>query len=245
MDKGNRVVALIPARGGSKRLSNKNLLPLAGKPLIAWTIDAALKCSLIDEVVVSTDSLDIKQIAIDFGACVPFIRPALLASNAASTDDVIMHAIDALELSPSDTLVVLQPTSPLRDGEDISNALLTLLNRNVQGVVSVCECEHSPLWSNTLPESKLMGEFIIPDLATKRSQDLPVYYRLNGAIYAYNVSFLKKYKCRYYSNEIIATVMPVNKSVDIDNEIDFKFAEFLVEQSKEKSKVLEVGYKVK
>jgi len=228
----SRVVALIPARAGSKRLVNKNLLPLAGKPLIAWTIEAALNCPLIDDVIVSTDSVDIKHVAIEYGADVPFIRPSSLSHDTATTDDVLMHAIEKLNLNSSDILVLLQPTSPLRSSKDINNALSLLTTEQVQGVVSVCECEHSPLWSNTLPENGTMGDFIRPEIATKRSQDLPAYYRLNGAIYAYNVSFLKKYKCRFYSDEIKATIMPGDKSVDIDNELDFKLAEFLMSQGK-------------
>ena len=192
MLKNSRVVALIPARAGSKRLINKNLLLLVGKPLIAWTIEAALYSPEIDDVVVSTDSIDIKQVAIEFGASVPFMRPNVLAHDTATTDDVLMHAIEVLKLTPSDVIVLLQPTSPLRDYEDIANALSQFNDENVQGVVSVCECEHSPMWSNTLPENMQMGSFIKPEIAGKRSQDLPRYYRLNGAIYAYRVSYLNK-----------------------------------------------------
>ena len=229
MLKNNRCVALIPARAGSKRLINKNLLPLAGKPLIAWSIETALNSPEIDDVVVSTDSIDIKQVAIDFGATVPFMRPNDLSHDTATTDDVLMHAIEELKLTPSDIIVLLQPTSPLRDYEDIGNALSQLNDRNVQGVVSVCECEHSPMWSNTLADNMKMGGFIRPEIATKRSQDLPRYYRLNGAIYAYRVSYLNKYKSRFYSDEIKASLMPANKSVDIDNEIDFQLAGFLMQ----------------
>ncbi|MFT6904709.1 MAG: CMP-N,N'-diacetyllegionaminic acid synthase [Oleiphilaceae bacterium] len=232
MLKGSRVVALIPARAGSKRLVNKNLLPLAGKPLIAWTIEAALNSPEIDEVVVSTDSIDIRQVAIEFGASVPFMRPNVLAQDTATTDDVLLHSIEELKLSPADVIVLLQPTSPLRGFKDISRALSELNDNNVQGVVSVCECEHSPMWSNTLPESMLMGDFIKEDVAIKRSQDLPVYYRLNGAVYAYRVAYLNKYKRRYYSKLIKASVMSTNNSVDIDNLLDFQFAEFLMQQTK-------------
>jgi len=228
----HRVVALIPARAGSKRLKNKNILPLGGKPLIAWTIEAALNSCEIDDVIVSTDDLNIKQVAIDFGASVPFMRPSFLSNDVASTDDVLLHAINELKLSDTDILILLQPTSPMRNYQEIKKALLLLNDGAVQGVVSVCECEHSPLWSNILPNDMLMGDFIRPEIASKRSQELPVYYRLNGAIYAYRVSYLNKYKCRYYSDEIKASVMPANKSIDIDNEIDFQFSEFLVSNTK-------------
>jgi len=227
MLEGKRVIALIPARSGSKRLKNKNLLDLAGKPLIAWTIEAALNTIEVDDVIVSTDSHEIKNVALKFGAKVPFLRPDSLANDNASTDDVLMHAIAELQLSPSDILVLLQPTSPLRNSYDIKHALLELNDINCDGVVSLCECEHSPLWSNTLPKSKTMGAFIRAEIASKRSQDLPLYYRLNGAIYAYKVSFLNEHKSRFYSDKVKATVMPVNRSVDIDNLLDFKFAGFL------------------
>lgn len=228
MTKKAKVVALIPARGGSKRLKNKNLLPMAGKPLIGWTIDAALNCVEIDSVVVSTDCLEIKKTAIAFKAEVPFIRPADLATDYASTDDVMLHAINKLQLSPSDIVVLLQPTSPLRDEQDISLFVHDLLDSDLSGVVSVCECEHTPLWSNTLPQDLRMGEFINPTIGSKRSQDLPQYYRLNGAIYAYRVEYLRRYGGRYYSSEVKARVMSAEKSVDIDTELDFKFAEFLM-----------------
>ena len=226
----SRVVAIIPARAGSKRLANKNLLPLAGKPLLVWTIEAALKCPFIDDVIVSTDSDDIKQVAVKFGATVPFLRPSYLADDMASTDDVLMHVIDELKLTALDILVLLQPTSPLRDSGDISDAL-SLLVDPVQGVVSVCECEHSPLWSNTLPVDLNMAGFIKNEVLTSRSQDLAQYYRLNGAIYAYQVGFLMQHKMRCYSDYVRASIMPVEHSVDIDSAFDFLFADFLMKKN--------------
>ncbi|KQH83647.1 CMP-N-acetlyneuraminic acid synthetase [Vibrio furnissii] len=231
----NKVIALLPARAGSKRLINKNILPIANKPLIAWTIEAALDVELFDDVIVSTDSDDIKNVALDFGASVPFKRPSPLSSDTATTDDVLMHAIKVLNLKSTDIIVLLQPTSPLRESKDIKEALLKLNDSNVQGVVSVCECEHSPLWSNILPESMLMGEFIRSDISSKRSQDLPCFYRLNGAIYAYRVSYLEKHNGRVYSNDIKAHIMPTSRSIDVDNLTDFHFAEFLLKRKIEKS----------
>lgn len=227
-----RVVALIPARAGSKRLKNKNLLSLAGKPLIAWTIESALNTKEIDDVIVSTDCVDIQKVALEFGASVPFLRPNSLASDTATTDDVLMHAIKELSLHDNDILILLQPTSPLRDSAEISKTILQLNDNTMQGVVSVCECEHSPMWSNILPNDLSMGDFIKPEISSMRSQDLPRYYRLNGAIYTYRVAFLNQYKRRFYSRKIKASIMPVNKSIDIDNEIDFQFAEFLMNQKR-------------
>ncbi|GAD02758.1 cytidylyltransferase domain-containing protein [Agarivorans albus] len=231
MPNKTKIVALIPARAGSKRLPGKNILDLAGKPLIAWTIEAALGCDEIDNVVVSSDSDIIRDVALSNGASVPFERPAKLASDSASTDDVLLHAIDELDLDSDDILVLLQPTSPLRDNNDISEAL-QLIEGDVKGVVSVCECEHSPMWCNTLPASQLMGGFIPKDIASKRSQDLPQYYRLNGAIYAYRVSYLKKNLGRVYSDAISAFVMENSKSIDIDDVDDFLFASFKLESRK-------------
>ncbi|MUK39984.1 acylneuraminate cytidylyltransferase family protein [Aliivibrio fischeri] len=228
MVSNQRVIALIPARAGSKRLVNKNLLDLCGKPLIAWSIQSALESTSITDVIVSTDSGAIKSVAENFGAKVPFIRPDYLSSDIASTDDVILHSIEELSLSESDIVVLLQPTSPLRNSDDIDSAIKGLSDEDIMGTVSVCECEHSPLWSNTLSDENLMDSFISDDLVTKRSQDLPTYYRLNGAIYAYRVSFFLKHKKRIYSKEIKATIMPVERSVDIDNVIDFKLAECLM-----------------
>lgn len=226
MPNRNRVVALIPARAGSKRLPNKNILPLSGKPLIAWTIEAALNSQYIDEVVVSTDSELIREVSKKYGATVPFLRPEAISGDMATTDAVLLHAIAELGLSDSDTLILLQPTSPLRDFIDIDKALALLSEPDVLGVVSVCECEHSPLWANTLPDNLNMGEFINPEVALSRSQDLPVYYRLNGAIYAYGVSFLNKYKKRHYTDGIKASIMDIEHSIDIDNEFDFAMATY-------------------
>lgn len=228
------VVAIIPARSGSKRLPMKNILTLAGKPMIAWTIIAALKSKFIDRVVVSTDDIRLRNVALDWGAEAPFLRPEELSSDTATTDDVLLHAIEELELSSDEIVILLQPTSPLRTVEDIDNSLCLLNSEGVSGVVSVCECEHSPLWSNTLPVDRKMGSFLNIEHSKARSQDLPTYFRLNGAIYAYNVSYLKKFKCRYYSNEVVAKVMSQENSVDVDTKLDFEFANYLLQRLSEK-----------
>lgn len=225
------VTALIPARRNSQRVSNKNLRLLNGKPLIYWSIQAALTSKSVDRVIISTDCKDIANCAIELGAEVPFIRPANLASNDASTDDVMLHAIEALSLNEDDILLLLQPTSPLRTSEHIDEAVELLSdNLSLQGCVSVCECEHSPLWANTLPDDASMNSFLNEDLITRRSQDLPTYYRLNGAMYCYRVSLIKYAKKRAYTDRVKAFVMPQEASVDIDTELDFYWAEFLMQQ---------------
>lgn len=219
------VIALIPARAGSKRLINKNILPLAGIPLIAWSINAAKASTHVDRIVVSTDSADIASLAAEYGAEVPFIRPTALSEDTSSTFDVILHAIKTLNLADEDILLLLQPTSPLRTAAHIDGALSRLSEREADGVVSVTPCSHSPLWSNTLPEDGSMRDFIRPEIRGKRSQDLPQYYRLNGAIYAFKVSSLLKNQSIDYSKNVFSYVMPEDCSFDIDTEIDFKVCE--------------------
>ncbi len=226
-----KVVGLIPARAGSQRLPDKNILKLAGKPLIAWTVEAAIKSKYIDEVIVSTDSDIIKNIAINYGAKAPFTRPKRLSHNTASTDDVLLHAISELALLDSDIIVLLQPTSPLRNSFDIDSTINLLTQHKVQGSVTLCECEHSPLWTNTVPKDLNLGQFIDKQHALTRSQDLPTYYRLNGAVYAYKVAFLKEHKARVYTSAIKANIMPTQRSIDIDVQLDFDIANMLAKKS--------------
>lgn len=225
-----RVLALIPARAGSKRIVNKNIKLFAGKPLIAWTIEAAKVCENITDIVVSTDGEDIAAIAKQYGAEIPFMRPDNLSSDTALSIDVVLHAIDFLSESGRDydLLLLLQPTSPLRSTSDISTAIDFFNRSNAQGVISVCECEHSPLWANVLPESKSLDSFIAPEISELRSQDLPVYYRFNGAIYLFDVQQLRLRKSFFYSTSVFAYVMNKKNSIDIDTDIDFQFGEFLV-----------------
>ena len=231
MINGKKVLAIIPARGGSKRLPRKNLLPLKDKPLIAWTIQAALASKYIDKTVVSTDSEEIASIALQYGAETPFIRPSGIAGDLASTDSVILHCIETLSKDfEADIVVVLQPTSPLRITHDIDCALDKLIEKDADGVVSVCECEHSPLWSNTLPDDGNMEVFIKEEVKGKRSQDLPLYYRLNGAVYAFTVNSIRKNKGLSYNDLVFSIKMPTLRSVDIDHELDFKLAEVILNE---------------
>jgi len=221
----HKVIALIPARSGSKRLPNKNILPLAGVPLIAWSINAAKASTYVDRIVVSTDCANIASLAEEYGAESPFIRPKSLSEDTSSTFDVILHTITALNLTGEDILLLLQPTSPLRTAAHIDGALFRLEEKVADGVVSVTPCSHSPLWFNTLPEDGSMNDFIRSEIRGVRSQDLPQFYRLNGAIYAFKVSSLLKNKSIHYSKNVFSYVMPENCSLDIDTEIDFKICE--------------------
>lgn len=225
MYKGKKVLAIIPARGGSKRLPNKNILPLAGKPLIAWTIEASLESAFIDKVIVSTDSLKIKEIALQYGAEIPFLRPSELATDTADSISVVKHTLDYFN-GEFDYVVLLQPTSPLRTKDDIDNAF-KMLKGNVKSVVSVCETEHSPLWANTLPEDLSMENFIKHEVKNLRSQDLPSFYRLNGAIYISEIEYLF-WNSGFIGKLTKAFIMKQDRSIDIDTEFDFKLCDFLI-----------------
>lgn len=229
MINGKKVLAIIPARGGSKRLPKKNILDLSGKPLIVWTIEAAMESQFIDQVMVTTDCQEIANIAIAAGAKVPFIRPGHLSSDVSTTNDVIMHAIDNHKLGAFDYYMILQPTSPLRNTADIDESIKLIEVSQSDGVVSVCKCEHSPLWSNILPENNSLGSFLPDKIKNIRSQDLPPYYRLNGAIYLYEYEKLVQYSGIFYSDDVQAFVMHSDHSIDIDNLLDFKMAKVLIE----------------
>lgn len=233
MINGKRILAIIPARAGSKRLPNKNLLPLAGKPLIAWSIDAARQSRYVDDVVVSTDSEKLMEIAGQYGAEVPFRRPDELASDTATSNAVILHCLEFLieQGRRYDLVILLQPTSPLRTAEDIDHAFELFEQKNALGVISVCECEHTPLWSNILPEDASLARFIRQDIKGMRSQDLPAYYRFNGAIYIFNVRQFLEQNGIFYHPDVYAYAMDARSSVDIDNRLDFSFAEFLMAQA--------------
>lgn len=226
---GKKVLALIPARGGSKRLPRKNVAILAGKPLIAWTIEAANKSKYIDTVVVSTDDNEIAEVSECYGAQIPFRRPEELASDAATSNDVILHALQTLE-EEFDLIVLLQPTSPLRNETHIDESLDVLLSKDGEGVISVAPCDHSPLWANILPETGDMKGFL-RSYENVRSQDLEKFYRLNGAIYAFHVDSILDEKGISYSENVYSYIMPSEFSVDIDTELDFKIAEVLMDTS--------------
>lgn len=228
MISGKKTVALIPARAGSKRLPGKNTKILAGKPLIGWTIEAAKKSENIDIIVVSSDDDDVLSIARGYG-CVALERPGFLATDTATTVEVVEHALAELKAQSVDVgrLALLQPTSPLRAPEDIDKAISLMDEKKASSIISVCETEHSPLWCNKLPSNGSMDDFISDDLKTTRSQDLPRYYRINGAIYLADTSEFSCEKGFYMANSY-AFVMPKERSIDIDEALDFALAECIL-----------------
>ena len=219
-------LAIIPARGGSKRLPRKNILDLCGKPLISWSIEAALKSKYISKVVVSSDDEEILNISSNFGADI-IKRPYELANDTATTFDTVKHTIDNFE--NYDYIVLLQPTSPLRNVKHIDEAIELLEEKQADAIVSVCEMDHSPLWSNILPEDGNMRGFLREEILNKRSQDLEKYYRLNGAVYICKTDKRLENKSFFLKDNIFAYIMDRKSSIDIDEEIDFLFAQRVIE----------------
>lgn len=222
-------IAVIPARSGSKGLKDKNIKELNGKPLLAYSIDAAKKSGKYDIIHVSTDSELYAKIAREYGADVPFLRPDEMASDTASTWDAMRYVLQEYEKHGKsfDTLTILQPTSPLRTSEDIIGAFRLLEEKNANMVSSVCEMDHSPLWSNTLTEDLSMADFEDEKIALLPRQALPIYYRENGAIYILRREHLFSVG-NVYKDKCYAYIMPKEHSVDIDDELDFLIAQTIM-----------------
>ena len=228
----NKFLAIIPARGGSKRLPNKNLLELNGKPLICWSIEAGLKLNI--DVVVNSDNDKILHIAKQYEDINIIKRPIELATDTATTIDVIKHTLTLKEYKNYEYIILLQPTSPLRTDRHIMEAIELLDKKQADAIISVTEMEHSPLWTNTLPSNLDMSRFLRDEIKNKRSQDLPQYYRINGAIYICKIEKLLEENTFFLKNNIFAYIMDRKDSVDIDSEIDFKLAEFFMNYKKGK-----------
>ncbi len=226
---GKTVLAVVPARGGSKRLPGKNLRLLDGVPLISWSIRAAQQSKYVDAVLVTSDSPAILAEAEKHSAPT-IVRPAELATDEATSMSAIVHA---LAHSPAhDLIVLLQPTSPLRGAVHVDAALESTIERGARAVISVCPVEHSPLWSNTLPADGAMDAFLRPELKNVRSQELAPYYRLNGAIYICEMQALLDEQTFMLSSGAYAFQMDRRSSVDIDDEDDFALAEFYLAQGR-------------
>ncbi|MCR5149594.1 MAG: acylneuraminate cytidylyltransferase family protein [Clostridiales bacterium] len=222
-------IAIIPARSGSKGIKDKNIKDLCGKPLMAYTVEAALESGCFEEVMVSTDSEKYAGIARQYGASVPFLRSSETASDTASSWDMIDEVLAKHKKRNRffDTFCLLQPTSPLRTSGDIKEAYKLYHEKASFAVVSVCEAEHSPLWCGHLPDS---GEFVdfIDEQSIKQRQTAGKFYRLNGALYIANI---EKYKTdRFlYQRGSYAYIMAPENSVDIDTDLDFKLAQVIMQ----------------
>jgi CMP-N-acetylneuraminic acid synthetase len=234
-NKNSKTLAIIPARGGSKRLKNKNILKLNNKPLIAYSIEAALASKYIDEVVVTSDNEAILEIATSYDAKT-IKRPDKLATDSSATIDTILHTLEIY--NSFDTIIVLQPTSPLRTSNHIDEAIEEFINKKANGVISVCKTEHSPLWSNTLEKNNKMDNFLSKELLNLRSQDLPEYFRLNGAIYIAKKDKIIEQKTFFIDSNIYAYIMPQEVSIDIDTHLDFLVCETVLKYQLENAKIV-------
>jgi CMP-N-acetylneuraminic acid synthetase len=226
-DQSVKIVAIIPARAGSKRLPKKNILNLAGKPMIAWTIEAALGSKYIDSVIVSTDDLNIAKISKKYGASVPFIRPEKISSDFSSSADVIKHTVNFLNEQGEyyDYVILLQPTSPLRDETHIDEAIKLLKEKRCNAIVSVCKTPHPIEWTYKINSNLLMNN---PTANTfKRSQDCQESYILNGAIYIVNTDKFLKEQTLLLPNSCYAYIMNKKSSIDIDDLLDYQYANFV------------------
>ncbi len=224
------VLGVITARSGSKGIRDKNIRELNGKPLIAYTIESALQSHYIDEVMVSTDSDVYADIAKKFGAVVPFLRSNRNSEDMSKSVDVLLEVLDEYEKREKyfDNIVMLQPTSPLRTYKNLNEAFDLFYEKNADSVVSVCECEHNPLLSGILPDDCRMFDFIKSENNLRR-QELQKFYRLNGAIYISKVTTLKKLGS-FYGKNSYAYIMKQSESIDIDTELDFEYADFLLKR---------------
>lgn len=224
-----RNLAIIPARSGSKGLKDKNIKDLNGKPLMAYSIEAAVRSGMFDAVMVSTDSEQYAEIAKSSGAEVPFLRSERTSTDSASSWDMVWEVLENYSGigREFDTFMLLQPTSPLRSAEDILNAYELFEKKEANAVVSVCPVDHSPLQCSTLPEDLSMTDFMSGWAKGRRRQDLEEYYRLNGAIYLSDVEYFRAYK-DIYKDRCYALIMGRDHSVDIDDSFDFKLVEALL-----------------
>lgn len=223
------VLGVITARGGSKGLPGKNILPLAGQPLIAWTIGAAKESAHIDRLILSSDSREIIDAAAKWGCDAPFIRPDELAQDDTPSSDVLQHALDNLD-EEYDLLVVLQPTSPLRNAQDIDGCIKRCVETRATSCVSISETKKSPYLAMELDENQTLRPILPKELLKTRRQDLPATYTLNGAVYTCRVNAFRE-SASLINDDTVGFIMPASRSIDIDDKLDLEIAELLVKSS--------------
>lgn len=203
-----KILAIIPARSGSKGLKDKNIKMMNGKPMIAYTIEAAQNSKIFEDIIISTDSEKYAEIAKKYGGSVPYLRDKKLANDNAKSSDVILDILNRVE-KKYDSFIMLQPTSPLRTEKNIIEAYKMYLEKKANSVVSVCEMEHSPLWANILNEERRMDSFLKGIDVNKNRQELETYYRINGALYIANVEYFKKYQNFYYKDSYALSLIHI------------------------------------
>lgn len=225
-------IAVIPARSGSKGLADKNIISLAGKPLMYYTIKAALNSGCFEEVMVSTDSEKYAGIARGFGANVPFLRSKEMSGDSASSWDTVREVLLNYEKTGKKYkyVALLQPTSPLRDAEDIKNVFKFLNKAGANNAVTVTETDHPVQWCFKLPGSGMMDEMAASPYNYMRRQELEKYYRENGAMYLVNARKIMKKDYNFYADKCAGYIMQREKSIDIDTKIDLIIAKTIIEE---------------
>ena len=238
MIEGKSVIALIPARGGSKGLPRKNVLPVADYPLVAWPIMAAKNSQYIDRIICSTDDEEIAAAAIEAGADVPFLRPSELAADTASSIDVVLHALDSMEESGQvfDYIVLLEPTSPLTESHDIDNGLLSLFSKRdlADSIVGVSKVESThPDYDVRISSQGLISPYVVTDFKElKRRQEIEPLFFLDGSFYISEVIAFRKY-LSFYHERTLASIMPRWKSFEIDEFVDLVCVEAILSRRSE------------
>lgn len=218
------LLALIPARGGSRDIPHKNVKMLAGKPLIAWTIEAAQQSNRINRIVVSTEDENIASVAQSWGADVPFLRPMNLARDDTPGIEPALHALSMLP--QYDWLVLLQPTSPLRGAEDIDGIVRFCEAREARSAVSICKAEKHPYWMFGRDAADRLQPIVDVPVPTLR-QELPEAYALNGALYLAHREWLLDNR-GFVGTDTCGYEMPVERSADVDSQLDWQWVEFLI-----------------
>lgn len=229
MIQGKSILAVVPARGGSKGILRKNICDLGGKPLIAWTIESAKMSKYIDRLIVSSDDQEIMKVAETWGCEVPFVRPEELAQDHTPGIEPVLHAIR--ELPKYDYIMVLQVTSPLRTVADIDRCVENLFRSGKESCASVAEVKQNPYWMYFLGEKNQMEPILQASKNYYQRQKLPKVYILNGAIYIAKKEFVLKNKT-FVTRETLGYNMPIERSLDIDNEDDLKYIEMIVRENR-------------
>lgn len=233
MINGKRVLALIPARGGSKGIPHKNIIDLYGKPLLAYSIEAAKKSKYVDEIFVSTDDVKIRDVAIEYGAIADALRPGELATDSATTISTVYYVVQKFKRAgnPYDILLLLQPTSPLRTAEDIDAAIETFANYNYEALVSVSPVSDHPILIRSVGDDGRLSK-LLNCSSTCRRQDMPPFYRVNGAIY---INLCEELTATTSLNDNpVSYVMTAEHSIDIDDISDLLVAEYYLKNEEGK-----------
>lgn len=225
------LIGLIPARGGSKGIRRKNIKEIFGKPLIAWTIRQALETKSLDRVIVSTDDDEIANISVDFGAEVPFMRPKNIALDESPGIFNVLHLLEAIP--DTKKILYLQPTSPLREIEDIINIIELQNKLDAESCISISKAPKHPSWMYLLEDNKKINPILREEKATRR-QDLSDVFVINGSLYIGNAEFYKREK-KFINSETIGYVMPKDRSIDIDDMDDWRFAELKLRMKYDKN----------